>query len=55
MSESREHKRRYNQKLQFIATFEKWLSEEPNMLHFFKWRKWKKDKPTFGKGGADNG
>lgn len=29
MSERREHKRRYNQKLEFIEDFERWLKKEP--------------------------
>ena len=45
MSESKEHKNRYNQKLQFIAEFEKWLGNEPPMILFIRWKRWKKNKP----------
>lgn len=41
MSESKEHKRRYNRRLEFIADFEKWLEKEPPMLLFWQWKKWK--------------
>lgn len=47
MSEKQEHKRRYNRKLEFIAHFEKWLANEPSMLHFIKWHKWLKQKPVW--------
>lgn len=47
MSESREHKRRYNLKLEFIAHFEKWLKDEPPMIRFFKWRRWIKSRPVW--------
>lgn len=29
MSEKREHKRRYNLRLEYIAKFEKWIENEP--------------------------
>lgn len=45
MSESREHKKRYNQKLEYIARFEKWLKKEPSMIRVFAWHKWKKQRP----------
>lgn len=48
MSESREHKRRYNLRLEFIAKFGRWLDEEPLMIFFWKWHKWKK-RGLFGK------
>lgn len=47
MSESQEHKRRYNQRLQFIAAFEKWLAEEPPMFRIFAWWRWKRLRPTW--------
>lgn len=47
MSESREHKRRYNLRLEFIAKFSRWLDEEPPMIFFWKWRKWKSERPTW--------
>lgn len=49
MSERREHKRRYNQRLEYIANFEKWLKREPPMLPFFwRWRKWRDSRPIWG-------
>lgn len=48
MSESREHKRRYNKRLEFIAHFEDWLEDEPPMLPFFwRWRKWLDRRPIW--------
>lgn len=47
MSESREHKRRYNLRLEFIAAFANWLKCEPPMLLFWKWRKWKQERPDW--------
>ncbi len=47
MSESREHKRRYNLRLQYIAEFEKWLSAEPPMWRVVRWRRWKKSRPVW--------
>ena len=34
MSEKQEKKRRYNQKLEYIAHVEKWLKQEPPMLNY---------------------
>ena len=47
MSERQEHKRRYNQRLEYMARFDKWLASEPNMLRVLKWRRWKKNKPIW--------
>ena len=47
MSESREHKRRYNLRLEFIAEFGKWLDREPPMIFLWRWRKWKKERPVW--------
>lgn len=47
MSESKEHKKRYNQKLEYIAKFEKRLEREPSMINFIAWHKWKKEKPNW--------
>lgn len=47
MSESREHKRRYNQRLEFISKFEKWANSEPSMFNFIAWRKWLKNRPIW--------
>ena len=47
MSESREKKRRYNLRLEYIAHFGCWLDSEPPMWMFWKWRKWKRSKPVW--------
>ena len=47
MSESREKKRRYNLRLEYISCFSNWLDNEPPMWMFWKWRKWKKSKPVW--------
>lgn len=41
MNGHQEHKRRYNQKLEYITHFEKWLADEPPMILFLRWIKWK--------------
>lgn len=46
MSESREHKRRYNQRLEYIAHFERWLENEPPFVRLLKWHRWKKARPV---------
>ena len=46
MSESRESKRRYLQRMAFIRAFENWLAEEPPLIKFLKWRKWLKNRPV---------
>lgn len=40
MSESREHKNRYNQKLQLIAEFERWRNEKPRAWRVFSFLAW---------------
>ena len=45
MSEKQEKKRRYNQKLEWIAAFEKWLENEPPIWKLFAWRRWKNSRP----------
>lgn len=45
MSESREKKRRYYQRMAYIREFEHWLSVEPPMILFWKWRRWLKERP----------
>lgn len=47
MSESREHKRRYNARLAYITKFNRWLAEEPPMLLFWLWRRWKNQRPEY--------
>lgn len=46
MSERQEKKRRYNQRLQYIADFNKWLESEPPMIRIITWRRWKKRRPV---------
>lgn len=38
MSARREHRRRYNQKLAYIAKFTQWIESEPPMFLFWKWK-----------------
>lgn len=52
MSEKREKKKRYNQKLEWIDSFEiwlydfeMWLDEEPPIWKFHAWRNWKNSRP----------
>lgn len=47
MSESREHKLRYNRKLEFISAFEEWMEREPPMILIFHWHRWKKRRPVW--------
>lgn len=53
MSESREHKRRYNQRLQYIAEFNKWLDAEPPILLLISWFRWKKRRPVWKEESAE--
>ena len=46
MSERQEHRKRYNQKLQYISEFKKWLDKEPPMYKIFKWKEWKSNRPN---------
>ncbi len=50
MSESREKKRRYNLKLEYIARFGNWLDSEPPLWMFWRWRRWKASRPVFDDG-----
>lgn len=47
MSERQEKKARYNQRLQYIAEYDKWLAAEPPMVRIFAWRRWKKRRPVW--------
>lgn len=47
MSESREHKRRYNRKLELISRYERWIQAEPPMILFWRWKKWLKSRPVW--------
>ena len=45
MSEKREKRRRYNQRLEYIADFNKWLDAEPPIVRLISWHRWKKSRP----------
>ena len=47
MSEKREKRRRYNQWIEYIANFNKWLDTEPSILRLILWHRWKKSRPIF--------
>lgn len=47
MSERQEKKRRYNLRLEYIATFQKWLDREPSIFRVFAWHKWKRERPVW--------
>lgn len=47
MSERQEKKARYNQRLVFIAEFEKWLQLEPPVWMFISWRRWLRSRPIW--------
>lgn len=47
MSESREKKKRYNQRLEFVARFERWVASEPPMITFWRWRRWLRERPVW--------
>ena len=47
MSEKQEKRRRYNQRLEYIANFTKWLDKEPSILRLVSWHRWKKARPVF--------
>ena len=47
MSERQEQKKRYNMRLEYIAMFNKWLDEEPPIVFFWRWKKWKNDRPIW--------
>ena len=47
VSGRRMHKTRYNQKLEYIDQFERWLRLEPPMILFWMWIRWKKRRPTW--------
>ena len=47
MSERQEKKRRYNQRLEYIAHFQKWIAEEPPMWRLIAWHVWKRRRPIW--------
>lgn len=53
MSERVEKRKRYNQRLQYIAEVQKWLSREPSMLRVISWHRWKRQRPVWMGGDLD--
>lgn len=47
MSERQEKRMRQNARLEYIAEFIKWLDREPPRMFFWRWHKWKRQRPTF--------
>lgn len=45
MSEKREKKRRYSQRLAYIADYNKWLDSEPPIVRIISWYRWKNSRP----------
>jgi len=33
--------------MEFIAAFDRWLDSEPPVILFWKWRKWKRERPIW--------
>lgn len=48
MSEKQAKRRRQNQRLEYIAEYNRWVNAEPPIWHFRKWRKWKQARPALG-------
>ena len=46
MSERREKKRQYNEKLEYIAAFNRWLQCEPPIWAIFRRIRWKRARPV---------
>lgn len=53
MSERQEKRKRFNQRLAYVAEFEKWLENEPPMIVFWRWHRWKKLRPIWKGGDPD--
>lgn len=47
MSERQEKKTRYNQRLEYIAAFNKWPNKEPPMWRIIKRKRWKAERPIW--------
>lgn len=45
MSESKERKRRYNEKLALVAAYEHWVMTEPPKWKLISHRRWQKRRP----------
>ena len=50
MSGRREHRKRYNLKILYIAQMLGWLDREPPMYRLFAWHRWKRQRPGGWKG-----
>lgn len=49
MSQKQHKKRRYNEKLAYIAELDRWKAAEPPIFRFFAWRRWLKNRPVYEK------
>lgn len=47
VSERQEKARRYNLRLEYIARFNRWIAQEPPMILFWRWRKWRNARPVW--------
>ena len=45
MNAGMEHKKRYYERVRYVAEFEKWLQREPSMFRVIAWHRWKKQRP----------
>lgn len=45
MNAKQAKKMRHNEKLAYIAAFEKWLSQEPPKWKIWAWKRWKSERP----------
>jgi hypothetical protein len=46
MSEKQEKRKRFNQRMEYVAQFNAWLMKEPPMWKFRAWLHWKKTRPV---------
>lgn len=46
MSEGREHRKRFYLKMRYLEEFENWMQKEPPMILFWKWLRWKNERPV---------
>lgn len=47
MSERVEKRRRRNQRLAYIAAYNRWLEDKPSIWQFWRWRRWRKAEPVY--------
>lgn len=45
MSEKQEKRRRFNERMEYVAEFNAWLRKEPPMWKLLSWWRWKKTRP----------